>query len=63
MKRYHEKWRVRDEIIPAYIAIGSAGALAIAMMRADLDLANRALANGDVVEMIRVYKSLKGYSL
>ena len=30
-----------------------------AMMRADLDRAAKALAEGDVVEMLRVYQSLK----
>ncbi len=31
-------------------------------MRADLDAAAKALAEGDVVAMIRVYESLKGYT-
>lgn len=57
-----EMARVRDDVMPAYIEIGPSGAFALAMMRADLDAAAKALAEGDVVEMIRVYESLKGYS-
>lgn len=58
-----EMARVRDEVMPAYIDIGPPGALALVMMRADLDAAAKALAEGDVAEMIRVYQSLKGYEL
>jgi hypothetical protein len=55
--------RVRDEIIPLYQdpMLKGAGALALAMMRADLDAAAKAMAEGDVVEMLRRYESLKGY--
>ncbi|MBP7336907.1 hypothetical protein [Niveispirillum sp.] len=53
--------RVRD-LIPLYQDLPhNAGAIAIAMMRQDLDTAARALASGDVVAMIRVYESLKGF--
>lgn len=58
-----EMTRIRDEVIPAYIAIGRPGAFALAMMRADLDAAQRAMIAGDTVEMIRCYESLKGYKL
>jgi gamma-glutamylcysteine synthetase len=58
-----EMARVRDEVLPHYIELrGTPGVnveFGIAMIRADLDAAARALASGDVVEMIRVYKSLK----
>lgn len=57
-----EMARVRDQVMPAYQSIGSAGAFALAMMRADLDAAANALATGDVVEMLRVHESLKGYT-
>lgn len=57
-----EMSRVRDKVMPAYISIGDPGKFALAMMRADLDAAAKALAEGDVIEMIRVYESLKGYS-
>jgi hypothetical protein len=56
-----EMARVRDRVMPGYIEIGPAGQFALAMMRADLDAAALALAEGDVVAMIRVYESLKGY--
>lgn len=50
--------RVRDEVLPHYDAIPQ-GALGAAMIRADLDRAAKALAEGDTVEMIRVCQSLK----
>jgi hypothetical protein len=56
-----EMARVRDHVMPAYLAIGPVGGFALACMRADLDAAAKALAEGDVVEMIRVYDRLKGY--
>ena len=39
---------VRDEVMPAYESVGPAGRFAVAMMKADLDDASRALAEGDV---------------
>lgn len=51
--------RVRDHVLPAYIEIGPAGTFAVAMIRRDLDEAAKALAEGDVVAMARVYQSLK----
>jgi molybdopterin converting factor small subunit len=54
-----EMARVRDKVMPLYQAIGPAGAFALMMMRKDLDDAARALAEGDVVAMLRVYESLK----
>ena len=56
-----EMARVRDEVLPAYVAIGPAGSFAAAMMRADLDRAARALSEGDAVAMIGVHGALKGY--
>lgn len=58
-----EMARVRDEVMPAYLEIGPAGAFALAMMRRDLDAAARALAEGDVIAMIRLLGALKGYDL
>lgn len=52
---------VRDTLIPRYQSIGPAGGFAIAMMRADLDAAQKAMIEGDTVEMIRRYKSLSEY--
>lgn len=57
-----EMARVRDELMPQYQAIGPAGAIALAMMRADLDRAAKAMVSGDVIEMLQVYESLKGFT-
>lgn len=57
-----EMARVRDKVMPSYVMIGAPGMFALAMMRADLDAAAKAMAEGDVVEMIRVYESLKGWT-
>ena len=57
-----EMKRVRDTLIPLYTEIGPAGAFALMCMRHDLDKAARAMAEGDVVEMMRCYDSLKSYS-
>jgi len=55
--------RVRDELIPRYLECGPGGAVAVAMMRADLDRASKAMIEGDVVEMLRVYQKLKEWQL
>ncbi len=57
-----EMARVRDKVMPAYVEIGAAGSFALAFMRRDLDAAAKALAEQDVVAMLRVYESLKGYT-
>ncbi len=54
-----EMARVRDELIPAYQSIGPAGAFGIMMLRASLDGAAKALASGDVIEILRSYNELK----
>ncbi len=58
-----EMTRVRDTVIPPYIEIGPVGAIALAMMRQSLDAAQTALAEGDVIAMLRAYEDLKGYQL
>ena len=58
-----EMARVRDVLMPAYIEIGPAGKFALAMMRADLDIAAKAMAEGDLPVMMSAYQSLKGYKL
>lgn len=58
-----EMARVRDEVMPAYHAIGPAGAPALHMMRMELDLATSAIMSGDVATMIRMYESLKGFKV
>jgi hypothetical protein len=57
-----EMARVRDEVLSVYLGIPT-GIFAANMMRADLDAATKALAEGDVIEMIRVYKSLQEWNL
>lgn len=62
-----EMARVRDEVLPQYLALrGMPGVMpefAIRGMQVDLDAAAKALAEGDVVAMLRVYESLKGWTL
>lgn len=57
-----EMARVRDEIMPVYLEIGPSGIFALTMMRASLDAAAKAMAEGDVVAMMRAYEDLKGYT-
>ncbi len=54
-----EMARVRDHVLPHYAAIGPAGAIGAAFIRADLDRAARAMVEGDLVGMISAYKALK----
>ncbi|AVX04220.1 hypothetical protein MXMO3_01694 [Maritalea myrionectae] len=54
---------IREEVIPAYQSIGPAGNLAIAMMNQSLTIAEKALAEGDLVQMMRSYEDLKDYKL
>lgn len=57
-----EMARVRDKLLPLYDGLPNrAGMFAATMMRADLDRAARAMMEGDIVEMIRVYELLKAY--
>ena len=57
-----EMVRVRDEVLPLYLEIGPPGAFAVAMIRGELDAAAKALAEGDVVAMLRSYEALKEVS-
>lgn len=54
-----EMARVRDHVLPHFVELGPVGIFGATFIRADLDAAARALASGDVVEMIRLYKELK----
>lgn len=58
-----EMARVRDEVMPQYLAIGPCGAPALLMMRMALDAAAKAMAEGDVVAMIRANEDLRGFTL
>ena len=55
--------RVRDKVLPCYLEIGVAGVPAATLMRRDLDAATNAMIEGDLPEMIRVYQSLKEWSV
>lgn len=57
-----EMARVRDKVLPYYTPEVN-GQFAAAGMRRDLDDAAKALAEGDVVAMLRVYESLKGWTV
>ena len=60
-----EMARVRDEVLPYYTpevnGQFAAAMMRKVMMRKDLDAAAKAMAEGDTIEMLRVYKSLKGW--
>lgn len=56
-----EMARVRDDLMPAYQEIGPPGLFALALMRIELDRATKALAEGDVIQMMRSYEALKGF--
>ena len=56
-----EMARVRDDVMPAYLACGPAGGFALNFMRQDLDAAAKAMAEGDVVAMLRCYQKLAEY--
>lgn len=61
-----EMARVRDEVIPAYLELRGLPGVnvepALGFMRASLHAAAKAMAEGDVVAMLRAYEDLKGYS-
>lgn len=48
------------ELLQAYKDIGPAGAFGYAMINADIDAAEKALAENDVVAIIQCYEKLKG---
>lgn len=56
-----EMARVRDHVLPHYTPEVN-GQLAAALMRRSLDLATKALAEGDVVAMLAAYEDLKGWN-
>lgn len=56
-----EMARVRDEVLPMYLEIPT-GIFAAIMMRNALNAAAKAMAEGDVVAMLRAYEELKGFS-
>ena len=50
---------IRDEIIPRYDEIGQSGAFGKIMLQGDIKKGEQAIAGGDVIEMLRVYKELE----
>ncbi len=56
-----EMARVRDQLMPAYVEISAAGAIALWLMRRDLDRAAAAMAAGDLAEMILALEALRGW--
>ena len=56
---HHEIARVRHELIPAYEAIGPAGIFGVLMLNQVLERAEKALASGDVVAVLRSFKELQ----
>jgi len=54
--------RVRDKVIPAYESVPM-GHIAASAARSDLDMAAKAMIEGDLPAMIRVYESLKGWNV
>ena len=54
--------RVRDTIMPQYLEIGSAGALALMMMRRASDRAIRALAEQDAPKCLASLGELRGFT-
>lgn len=51
-----------QRLLTQYEAIGPAGIFGATMIRADIAKAHKAMMEGDVVAMIQVYESLKGFS-
>lgn len=50
------------EILGYYRELGPVGMFGATMIRMSLDRATRALASGDVIEMLKCLEDLKGYS-
>lgn len=48
----------RRELLKQYEAIGPEGAFGAAMLKIDIERAEKAVASGDVVEMVGVYREL-----
>jgi len=48
------------ELLQAYKDIGPAGAFGCVMISADIDAAEKALAENDVVAILQCYEKLKG---
>ena len=49
-----------QELMQGYIEVGPPGAIALEMIKIDIREAIEAMASGDLVRMIRAYKTLEG---
>jgi hypothetical protein len=50
---------IRETVLPEYEKLGPAGLFGAAGLRADIIKGEQAIAGGDVIEMLRVYKELE----
>jgi hypothetical protein len=59
-----EMARVRDELLPQYLSLANTPGVyvgfAVTSLRSALDMAAKAMAEGDVGAMLRAYEVLKG---
>lgn len=55
--------RVRDEVRPAYVSIGSPGRFALEILDRSLTRADKALEEHDAAEMVIAYKSLRDFDV
>jgi hypothetical protein len=51
--------RCKEDLLPAYDEIGSAGIFGATMIRATIAKAEKALGEGDTLEMLACYKELE----
>lgn len=49
-----------QELLKDYESIGPSGAFAVKMIKRDIAAAHKAMIEGDLVGMLRVYKTLQG---
>lgn len=52
--------RNKEVLLPAYEGIGGAGFLGVTMIKADVKMAEKAIAENDTVAMLSAYQKLKG---
>ena len=57
-----EMSRVRDDVLPQYLAVGATGLPAVTMMRLELERAAAVMVGGDVVGMIGSLRGLRSWS-
>lgn len=55
--------RVREDVIPVYEALGAPAGIAVALMRAAIAAGDKAIASGDVIQMLAAHADLEGFTL